>query len=320
MDTAKYRDFIEYSDFIDYGKGVASMIDGYFKNAVPADQGSGLKSRIEYAIFSGKKIRPLLTVLSYQCLGGKIEDIIPLAASVELLHNSTLVHDDIIDKDAIRRPSEPLYKKFGTSDAIIAGDAMIALSVNISSQYGAEIVREMSRSGYEICNGEFLDISLTLDATEEMIMLKMSQKSASLFKCATMAGAMAIKGTTWQIDAFSRFGEHFGMAYQIKDDMMDILRSEIPDDFRNACMTLPLLHLYNNCDESMKNFIKENLGKNIGKESSEKIVNAMQDAGSIDHSESLMKQRVKMAKDAIKDIDDSVYKQYLLDMPDMFLH
>jgi geranylgeranyl pyrophosphate synthase len=143
-----------------------------------------LHPQIEYALLSeGKRLRPLLVILSAQSVGGHVEKVMPLALAFELMHTATLVHDDIIDQDFTRRGKPALHVKWSVDDAILVGDAMIALAVNLASHYGEAILKKVSESALELCNGEHVDISLPLDsATEEEYFTKIKKKSGLSFQ------------------------------------------------------------------------------------------------------------------------------------------
>src|SRR3990170_585831 len=107
----------------------------------------------------------------------------PLALAFELMHAATLIHDDIIDRDEMRRGKLALYKKWSAIDAILTGDALIALAVNLASEYGETVLKTVAQSALELCDGEHIDITFSLKtATEEGYIQNIREKSASLFK------------------------------------------------------------------------------------------------------------------------------------------
>lgn len=146
-----------------------------------------LHPQIEYALLSeGKRLRPILAILSAETVGGNRNKVMPLALAFELMHTATLVHDDVIDQDETRRNKPALYRKWSVNDAILTGDALIALAVELASKYGEEILKTVARSALELCDGERMDITSSLKtATEESYFKRIGEKSASLFRTST---------------------------------------------------------------------------------------------------------------------------------------
>lgn len=207
-----------------------------------------LHSQIEYEVLSeGKRLRPLLTILSAESVGGNRDKVMSLALAFELMHTATLIHDDVIDQDEMRRGKPALHMQWSVNDAILTGDALIALSVDLASGYGETILKTVAQSALQLCDGEHIDITLSLrKATEEMYFRKIKEKSASLFKAAAYCGALAAGGSPLQASALASFGENYGIAYQLRDDIQDIKHegNMVSKDLKSARVTLPLIHMY----------------------------------------------------------------------------
>jgi len=279
---------------------------------------------LEYSLLSkGKRLRPLLVLLSAQSVGGKAEKIMPLALAFELMHTATLVHDDIIDNDETRRGIPALHVKWSVNDAILAGDAMIALAVNLASSYGEEVLKTVSNSALELCDGEHMDIWLSLDsATEEEYFLKIKEKSASLFRAAACSGAMAGGGSSSEIHSLSMFGENFGMAYQLRDDISDLKHTcdIISRDLKRGRVTLPLIHLYNTSGLEERQQLKRDflmMIKNrevLNSSVAERIFKRLSAAGSFAYVEQKINEYLQQAIESVKPLKDTVYKEYLIQM------
>jgi len=231
-----------------YVESTKQLVESELSNFVSRIAYLRLHGRIEYALLShGKRLRPLLGILSAQSVGGNREDVMSLALAVELLHTATLVHDDILDQDKFRRDVPAVHEKWSINDAILVGDALIALAINLAADYGREILKIASESGLALCDGEYMDVSTTsIEMSEKEYLEKIRKKSASLFKAATQCGAIAGGGSDLEVKCLADFGEHFGMAYQLSDDLSDItsLTDGIPKDLRKRRIGLPLIHLY----------------------------------------------------------------------------
>jgi len=188
---------------------------------------------IHYVLgLKGKRIRPLLVILSAMALNGKREDAYHAAAAVELLHNFTLVHDDIMDKDDTRRGRPTVHKKWNISTAILAGDGLMGFAFQKLLQSPKGPIRKMAKRFTDamiiICEGQGLDKefekkeSVTLDEYLNMIY----RKTASLIELSCELGGYVGGGNAKQVKLLAHFGHSLGMAFQIQDDLLDIIAEE----------------------------------------------------------------------------------------------
>lgn len=182
---------------------------------------------------SGKRLRPLLLVLLHEAIAGDADRSMPAAAAVELLHNFTLVHDDIEDQDPTRRHRPTVWSVWGVPQAINAGDGMYAasrLAVHRLRDRGVPADRVLDfaalldRACVEVCEGQFLDISYEsrTDVTAERYRAMVTRKTGALFSAAAQ-GAAAIAGGDGDLrSSLARFGADFGHAFQAHDDVLGI--------------------------------------------------------------------------------------------------
>jgi len=277
-----------------------------------------IRPLLEYALLSGgKRLRPIVVMLSAQSVGGNPQIVMKLSLSFELLHTATLVHDDIIDHDTLRRGTQALYSRWSTDSAIVVGDALIALSVNLATDYGPKIMKILSKVGLELCEGEYIDASLTLeDATEENYFNKIEKKSASLFRSAACCGALAAGGEISEVDALTRFGESFGMIYQIKDDLEDLLGTDrISQDLKNGNVTLPFLHLYKHGDNHARTLLEGNFGnRNISASIAKEISIRIEEFGSFAYCKKWLDEYSRKALASLEGVKDSIYKENLIQL------
>ncbi len=183
---------------------------------------------LHYPQAGGKALRPALAVTACQAAGGQPEAADPLALSVELLHTFSLVHDDLMDRDEVRRGVPAVHKAFDEATAILAGDALYALSFEQLSHLGhqpgtSEVVASVATTARILCEGQSMDMAFEtswpeLDAYETMI----RRKTAALFACATANGARLAGADEATIEALATFGESLGLAFQIQDDVLDL--------------------------------------------------------------------------------------------------
>lgn len=179
---------------------------------------------------SGKALRPLLTLLAAQAVGGQWAQAVPAAVAVELVHNFSLIHDDIIDRDTVRRNRQTAWKVFGTTEALLVGDALHALAFEILAAeddeqghfaYGAHILAATVRA---LIDGQLADTRF--EGRERVGIAEcvaMSEaKTASLIGCATELGALYGGGSPEQLEALRDFGFRMGLAFQHVDDLLGI--------------------------------------------------------------------------------------------------
>jgi geranylgeranyl diphosphate synthase, type I len=177
---------------------------------------------------SGKAVRPALALLSAQAVGCDPERAVPAAVAVELVHNFSLLHDDVMDRDQMRRHRPTAWMVFGVADAILAGDALLALAFQcLASGHppsGAEGIGLLSRCVAELCHGQSLDISFEqrdhVEADECWAMA--AAKTGALFACACSLGALAGGAGAGQVARLGDFGGHLGLALQLVDDLLGI--------------------------------------------------------------------------------------------------
>jgi geranylgeranyl diphosphate synthase type I len=207
---------------------IRSEVDAALSKMLVKLENLEIYPQVSYAVKSkGKRLRPVITILSARCVGSK-RDVIPLALAFELVHTATLVHDDIIDHDDVRRGRPALHVEWSVSDAILAGDLLIALSVELASSFGKRIMVRMARTAMKLCDGEHADTFLQGTIPGDAYLRVVRKKSASLFAAAAECGAIAGGASREETKALADYGENFGIAYQMKDDLADLDGSPIP--------------------------------------------------------------------------------------------
>jgi geranylgeranyl pyrophosphate synthase len=284
----------------------------------------GLCEKIKYVLQTkGKRIRPILVLLSTQSVGGRFESVRKLALAVEMLHVASLIHDDILDQDILRRNELTANIKWGIRDAVLVGDVLASLSLYLSANYESEIIKTISQTCILLSDGEYLDVKEATYTRKECDYIETTRrKSASLFKAATKCGAIAAKANRYETDALSLFGENFGLAYQIRDDLLDIipLKDTLPQDIKIFRATLPIIHLY----KSVKPDVKEELFQAITTNSTqnlhekEKAFNILRkhlkSTGSLRYCTRKINQYVNNAIKNLEPMKESCFKGYLIQM------
>jgi len=307
-----------------YFEEVKRAVDGELSNLMQEITDLRLYEKVAYVLRTqGKRLRSTLLMLSGQSVNGQEKPLRKLALSIELLHAATLIHDDILDQDRFRRNALSAYAKWSVRDAILIGDMLAAISLNLAADYGEEILKIMAQTGLLLCDGEYMDVEMTEEEMSETDYLeKIKKKSASLFRAATQCGAIAATGSPLEIDCLAEFGENFGMAYQIKDDLSDIvsLKNGIPPDLREFRVTLPLVHSYKNAKTGAARALLQDLKSqkevNFSDESVllGRLYESLEASGSLRYCVSKINDYLQRATTSLKPLRDSVYKSYLIVM------
>jgi geranylgeranyl diphosphate synthase type II len=208
-------------------------IQGALQRSVKTEFTPSLREPILYFLESpGKKIRPLLTLLSCQAVGGRMEDAMPAAVGIELFHDFTLIHDDIMDKDDLRRGRFTVHKKWGEDSAILVGDLLVGLAyenmLQCQPQHLSRILTLFNETLIKVCEGQALDKEFEkreyVSPQEYIDMI--SKKTAWLFKLSTQLGAILGGAGEDLVDAMTRFGDSLGIGFQIQDDWLDYTGEE----------------------------------------------------------------------------------------------
>lgn len=319
------QNYVEYgveNSFTEYFSKSKQQVESELSTFVSSLSYLYIHPKIEYAALTeGKRFRPILVILAAECVGGKRSKVMPLALAFELMHTATLVHDDIIDKDEMRRGKPSLYKKWSVNDAILTGDAIIALSINLASTYGEAILKKVSQTALELCEGESLDLLDSLETTEEDYFNRIKYKSASLCTSAAYCGALAGGGTSSEIHSLAMFGENFGIAYQLRDDLLDFSFSEGSNlkDPENELVTLPLIHCYARSSPEEKRKIEQfqALLKSNPSEASkiaDEILQLIRGKGAFEYCEKKIDEYLSNALKSISALKDSEFKSHLIEM------
>lgn len=202
----------------------------------------------------GKAVRPTLTLLAAEAVGAPADAAVPGAVALELVHNFSLIHDDLMDGDRERRHRPTVWALFGAGEAIIAGDALAALAyavlLEVDGPEGQRAGRELTRATLEMIRGQSEDLTFEsrLDVTEQEVVEMSAHKTGALISCACALGAILGRGTEQQIDALRAYGRHVGIAFQAVDDVLgiwgepDVTGKPTAGDLRQHKKTMPVAH------------------------------------------------------------------------------
>lgn len=203
-----------------------AKIEDALKREVDLYSWSEFHAPLRYACEGGKRIRPLILVLSAECIKSKrVEPDAYLAATaIELLHTESIIHDDIIDEENQRRGKPSFHVKYGYNSSILTADFVLGVILNISSKLkDPRIINELSDAATKMTEGEMMEIKLgkEMDIKEDDYIKVLEYKTASLFEASAKIGAIVGGGDEEQVHTMTSFGNLLGIAYQVHDDLID---------------------------------------------------------------------------------------------------
>ncbi|MHA2407460.1 MAG: polyprenyl synthetase family protein [Candidatus Ranarchaeia archaeon] len=223
-------------------------------------------SAMKYALSSGgKRIRPALCLVVYEGFTGKWKEALPFALALEIIHNMTLVHDDIMDGDRTRRDQDSIWVKFGIAHGINIGDGMYSLALEQITK--ADYSPEMKEALFALANstamlifeGQAMDVDLRDfdEVTEETYLQSVRQKTGVLIAAAVSGGAIIAKALSKEQEALRQYGINIGMAFQIRDDIIDLTEGkgrggEIGCDIKEGKKSLITIHALMHANEAEK--------------------------------------------------------------------
>jgi geranylgeranyl diphosphate synthase type II len=238
------------------------MIDSYLKSYFDRPSSPPvLQEAMTYSLLAGgKRVRPILALASYEACGGNAEDILPQAASLELIHTYSLIHDDLpaMDNDDLRRGKPTNHKVFGEAMAVLAGDALLTEAFLMITDTSAKLrassllkaVREvaLSAGAYGMVGGQVQDIlSENMEPDRDTLEFIHLHKTAALITASVKLGAILAGSGKNKLKALTRYGENIGLAFQIIDDILDVegsteeLGKSAGSDKKKSKMTYPSL-------------------------------------------------------------------------------
>jgi octaprenyl-diphosphate synthase len=218
------RKNFEINPLIKDYKQYLDKINGALKHELDLYSASEFVEPLQYALDGGKRIRPLILLLSAESVGTCDENAFAAACAVELLHTESVIHDDIIDNETLRRRKDPFHIKYGYNTSILSGDFVLGLILNIASRINnPRIANELATTAMMMSDGEMIETRLesSEDVTFDDYLKVIEYKTATAFEAASKIGAILGGGTEDQILALAEYGKNVGIAYQIHDDLQD---------------------------------------------------------------------------------------------------
>ena len=259
------------------------IFEDYLKKELKYTKPENLYNPVKYLLESGgKRLRPIIALNVSELLGGKISDTLPAAAALEIFHNFTLAHDDIMDNSMLRRGKKTINSKWDNNTGILSGDVMLIISYEVLNQYQDSKYIHLSKKLTEIsrlvCEGQQADMDFTSknDITENEYFEMIKNKTAVLIGCSFMFGGIVAEANDLNTNLLYEIGLNLGIAFQLEDDLLDCFGDQekfgkkIGGDIIEKKKTL--LYLFTNLKlESEKKLEFENIFNSNEIEDSKKI-------------------------------------------------
>lgn len=328
---APQNKFIAYKHLVN--AHLEKFLDRY-ANLTSASLPRSLYEPVRYAMEgNGKRIRPVLVLLCCDAFGAAPEKALPAAAALELMHNFTLVHDDIMDRDDTRRGRPTVHRKWDTDTAILAGDALVVLAyqslLETESTQLYRVNRIFTEGVLKICEGQALDREFEQDhyvtpARYEDMILK---KTAWLLTMCAQIGAILGEAADAQVDSMRRFAEHVGLAFQIQDDLLDItiaqevLGKDFGSDVKRHKRTFLYVHAMQHGVERERTALRAIYAEpNIAHEDILRAQKIFQTTGTLAAAEQAVREHLTKADVLLRELGPKVQCEELRRLVEMILH
>ena len=289
-----------------------------------------IKEIVNYIIKSGgKRVRPILVILSAKLCGYKGEKHIPYAAIIEFIHTATLLHDDVVDNAKTRRGFSTVNTVWGNEPSVLVGDFLYSKSFELMAREGNDtILQVISAATTALSEGEILEIVKTadIDTTEKEYFQIIGNKTAVLFAAACEIGAILGRCTQQKRKHMNNFGYNLGMAFQLMDDILDytsfdnVLGKRVGTDLQEGKVTLPLIHALRSADNEEKSYLMKILDKpRIAAKDFARARKIIEKYNGIDYTLSTAENYTKNAKSHLKSFPESRHKEALLTLTNYML-
>ncbi len=315
------------------------IINEYIKENLKKENNNLWNASKHYITAGGKRLRPFMVIKCLELLNNDntkaISVALPVASAIELLHTYTLVHDDIMDNDDIRRGVQSIHTKWGEPIAILAGDLLYGMSIiftskaEISDKLKSEIMLELGKVDVELCEGQTMDIEFEkrFDVTVKEYMEMIRLKTSALFSTCAHIGGLLGGADNNQLLSLKKYGENLGLAFQIVDDILGLIGDQnklgkpIGSDLREGKKTFLLLYALENLEEDEKILLKEII--NQSNKSDDEINQALlliKKSGAIERAKEIASSHIIEAKNNLKLFLNSEAKSDLEDLAELTIN
>ncbi len=272
----------------------------------------------------GKRVRPAVTLLVFRACGGSsLRDVVDVAVALELIHSASLLHDDIIDGNQVRRGRDSARRKYGVAETLVTGDFLFSRAFQICGRFDERLIDWAAEACIALTEGEIMqgrfrhNPAVTYDDYLEII----ARKTASLFEVGARTAAYLAGADDAAVDAMARCGHHVGLTFQMIDDLLDVTGAEatlgkpVGLDVREGNPSLPLVLASAEDDEDRRLVAKPALGEaEVGA-----VLGRLRRATVIARGYHLALEHAGVAREALHALPDSPYRQYLLSLIDQLV-
>lgn len=274
----------------------------------------------DYIVSSGgKRLRPLLVIMTAKALNKRGAQANKLAAIIEFLHTATLLHDDVVDTSDMRRGNPTANEKWGNAPSVLVGDFLYSRSFQMMVELkNLQVMAILSNSTCVIAEGEVLQLvnCKNPDTSEEQYMEVIKGKTAMLFEASTHSAAILCEANAEQEKALKDYGHHLGMAFQLVDDVLDYegdaetMGKNVGDDLAEGKATLPLIHAMREGTHEQAKLIRTAIRKG-GLEDIDAIMEIVNTCGSLEYTKQIARKHVELAQQCLNHLADTDAKRAL---------
>jgi len=267
----------------------------------------------------GKRIRPAFALLAGKFYNYNLQKLLPLTVALEIIHMASLVHDDVVDASLIRRGRPTVRAKWGNRISLHTGDFLFARSLLLIAQYeDKRISQVLSRVSVEMCQGEVQQIAASFDADQTLrdYFYRIKRKTALLISASCQLGAVVVGAPEPMVWNLTRYGYYLGMAFQITDDILDMVAEEkvlgkpVCGDLRQGIITLPVIYALERTEEKAR--LRELVTKKVKSEGEVKeTIRLIKESGAIEYSFNIAHKYLEKAKKELAKLPDVKTKKTL---------
>lgn len=299
-------------------KSELAQVEGILKSELQSET-PFVDQLLEHSfLLGGKRIRPVFVLLSGASVGDVNPAHLQLAAALEMIHTATLLHDDILDEAVVRRHRETANSKWGTKISVLLGDYLFTHAFHVASLGDSAVaLRYLAQASNRVCEGEMRQNAwqgdFALSETDYLAMI--TEKTAELCGVGCKIGALLSKADSDLIDSFEKYGRNLGVAFQIIDDVLDIVGSQnkvgktLGTDIVNQKPTLPIIHCLENCSSTEKAALIEQLTDSTT--TNLDILPTLNLTGSIEYARDVAQQHARLATEFTQTLPPSKYASSL---------
>ncbi|HEX3463578.1 MAG TPA: polyprenyl synthetase family protein [Candidatus Elarobacter sp.] len=311
------------------GRDLYAMVEEYFAESFVTGNELITEAVRRMLAAGGKRLRPRFTLLAAEAVGGRAEEHLRLAAFMELIHVATLIHDDVVDGAETRRGVNATAVDFGNRISVLAGDYLFAwIFKNVTAGYPNPIPHVLSSTLADITDGEVLQLRALgdLGTTLATYVQVAEKKTASLFAASAECGALAAGGSPFSVKALHEFGTAYGIAFQMRDDLLDLTADEatlgkpVGNDLRERKMTVPLVLALEAGDREFRSAVERFFTSEAGStDALAAIVAGIRAQGGLSRTEAVLAGYVERAKQALAPLGTAPARAELTALADALL-